>query len=173
MMNKSQEFETIYQTHIKALYGYFALCFSRDQAADCAQQLFEKLWRYMNRADYHPPENWKAWLFAVAVNEKNDLLRTTKRRLQTVSWSGEEGEADREPTAPMPDMVENEAVRQAFKALSQEERELLLLRANGFTGEEISALIGLNASTLRGRMATAKKRFAETLQENGVNIVKE
>ena len=61
------------------------------------------------------------------------------------------------------------AVRQAMAGLAREDRELLILKSIGFNSREIGSIQGLPDSTVRSRMALARKYFAEALERNGVD----
>lgn len=159
-------FDSVYALCFKKVYAYFAAAFGTQLAEDLAQQVFVKLWRYLSKEDAVEPDNWQAWIFRLAVNEKNDFLRKKQRTAPTSEYNDalENMQFDRRDADE-----EAIAVRQAFARLTQEERELLTLKSIGFTSAEIGSLWGTSDSTIRSRLAAAKKQFREKLLENGVN----
>lgn len=160
-----KRFDRLYRLYVSKVYAYFTACFGTDAAEDLTQQVFLKLWKSLNRSDFIQPDNWQAWIFRVAVNEKNDFLRS--RRSQGVSCEYDDALRD----CMVDGREENEqsmAVRHAFAGLEKEERDLLYLKHCGLTSREIGSLMQLPDSTVRGRLQAAKKAFRKKLKENGV-----
>lgn len=159
-------FDSVYSLCFRKVYAYFSAAFGPLLAEDLSQQVFVKLWRYLSKEDAVEPDNWQAWIFRLAINEKNDYLRKKQRTASTSEYNDalENMQLDRRDADE-----ESIAVRQAFACLAQEERELLTLKSIGFTSAEIGALWGISDSTIRSRLSAAKKRFRENLMENGVN----
>ena len=56
-------------------------------------------------------------------------------------------------------------VKEAFARLSDDEREILSLKAAGFSSEEIGELLGITASGARSRLQRAKKNFLHNLDK--------
>ena len=165
MTGARQEFDRVFGLYFKNVYAYFSLCFSPDTAEDCTQQVFLNVWRALAAPSARKPDNWKAWIFRLAVNVKNDFLRKkyTMPRMDAL-----EEESLREYAEP--DMARQVAVEQSFSQLTVAERELLLLKSNGFTSAEIGELLNLSASTVRSRLSAARGRLKKYLAENGVIV---
>ena len=127
----------------------------RDRAEDLAQETFA-------RAVAAPPNNPRPWLFAVALNlVREDGRRSVRqgRRLQLLK-------AESELAAPSPeDELEasdrKSAVRAALAELNERDREALLLKAEGFSYEEIAATLGLAPGAIGTTLARARKRLVE------------
>lgn len=127
----------------------------RDRAEDLAQETFA-------RAVAAPPNNPRPWLFAVALNlVREDGRRSVRqgRRLQLLK-------AESEQSAPSPeDELEvndrKSAVRAALAELNERDREALLLKAEGFSYEEIAATLGLARGAIGTTLARARKRLVE------------
>ena len=120
-----------------------------------------KLWAYLESRPGQEPENWKAWLFRVAVNEKNDFLRKKQRTGIAVDLEEAEALPSRRDSSGVEEKM---AVRQAMAGLAREDRELLILKSIGFNSREIGSIQGLPDSTVRSRIALARKHFAEALE---------
>lgn len=159
-------FDSVYGLYFRKVYAYFSAAFGASQAEDLAQQVFLKLWRYLSKGDAVEPDHWQAWIFRVAVNEKNDYLRKRQRTAPQSEYNDalENMQVDRRESD-----IETIAVKQAFARLLPEERELLTLKSVGFSSVEIGELYELSDSTVRSRLAVAKKNFRMKLLENGVN----
>ena len=159
-------FSGLTQAYLRQVGQYFNACFPREAAEDLTQQVFLKLWAYLESRPGQEPENWKAWLFRVAVNEKNDFLRKKQRTGIAVDLEEAEALPSRRDSS---DVEEKMAVRQAMAGLAREDRELLILKSIGFNSREIGSIQGLPDSTVRSRIALARIHFAEALERKGVD----
>lgn len=127
----------------------------RDRAEDLAQETFA-------RAVEAPPTNPRPWLFAVALNlVREDGRRSVRqgRRLQLLRAEGPD-------SAPGPDdqfdrEEGRDAVRRALGALTERDREALLLKAEGFNYEEIAATLGMSRGAIGTTLARARRRLVE------------
>jgi RNA polymerase sigma-70 factor (ECF subfamily) len=127
----------------------------RDRAEDIAQETFA-------RAVAAPPDNPRPWLFAVALNLiREDGRRFVRqgRRLQLLkaespaSAQGPEEEFDRTERI--------QAVRAALDQLTERDREVLLLKAEGFNYDEIATTLGLARGAIGTTLARARRRLVE------------
>jgi RNA polymerase sigma-70 factor (ECF subfamily) len=131
----------------------------RDRAEDLAQEVFA-------RALVSPPDNPRPWLFAVALNlVRDDGRRAVRqgRRLQLLKGESEQ-------VAPAADEAyehtRNTAlVRAALEELREVDREVLLLKAEGFDYDEIAATTGLAKGAIGTTLARARKRLVEAYRE--------
>ena len=127
----------------------------RDRAEDLAQEVFA-------RALTAPPENPRPWLFAVALNlVRDDGRRAVRqgRRLQLLK-----GETEATADAPDDHYEHNEKVRTVRAALDQlreVDREVLLLKAEGFDYDEIAAATGLARGAIGTTLSRARRRLVE------------
>lgn len=126
----------------------------RDRAEELAQETFA-------RAVQSPPDNPRPWLFAVALNLVREDARRNERQGRRLTLL----KAD-ETTSPAPDAVferrERQArVREALDQLSARDREALLLKAEGFSYEEIAEALGLARGAIGTTLARARKRLVE------------
>jgi RNA polymerase sigma-70 factor (ECF subfamily) len=131
----------------------------RDKAEDFAQEVFA-------RALAAPPDNPRPWLFAVALNlVRDDGRRTVRqgRRLQLLKAEGPSA-------APGPEHDyererQRELVRAALDDLNERDREVLLLKAEGFNYDEIAATTGLAKGAIGTTLARARRRLVEVFRE--------
>src|SRR5690606_1171629 len=80
------------------------------------------------------PDNPRAWLFTVAANLARDETRLVVRRKKHLALLKTEATADPPRVDPVADMEAEEraeSVRRALEALSERDREVLLLRDAG------------------------------------------
>ncbi|NLX70570.1 MAG: RNA polymerase sigma factor [Clostridiales bacterium] len=166
-MDKNDLFNQVFDMYFDKVYSYFAICFNRNIADDLAQQTFFNVWKYMKRNIFFEPDSWKAWIFRIAVNVKNDFLRNNRNQITTFEYSELQ---DTELKHPEHDIVDIVSVKHALDKLTLTDKELLLLKNNGLSSNEIGEMLNIPASTVRSRLAAAKKRFKKALHECGVII---
>ncbi len=127
----------------------------RDRSEDIAQEVFA-------RALAAPPDNPRPWLFAVALNlVRDDGRREVRqgRRLQLLK-------AETAAAAPAPDhelerREQAARVERALATLRDIDREVLLLKAEGFDYDEIAATTGLAKGAIGTTIARARRRLVE------------
>lgn len=105
-----------------------------------------------------PPDNWQAWIFRIAVNLKNDFLREKYKNADLKSCAENKLLLQEEE-----ELSKNFDVKEAFAMLTDDEREILSLKASGFSSDEIGELLGVTASGARSRLQRAKKNFLHNL----------
>jgi RNA polymerase sigma-70 factor (ECF subfamily) len=131
----------------------------RDRAEDIAQETFA-------RAVEAPPRNPRPWLFAVALNlVREDARKALRqgRRLQLLK-------NELEPAAPPPDEAVERGdraarVRAALEQLNERDREALLLKAEGFSYDEIAETLGLAKGAIGTTLARARRRLVEAYHD--------
>ncbi len=127
----------------------------RDRAEDIAQEVFA-------RAAAARPRNPRPWLFAVALNLVREEGRTAARRGRLLELYRAEGPSH---TAPPDAGLEREEratrVRAALDTLTGRDREALLLKAEGFSYDEIARALGLARGAIGTTLARARKRLVE------------
>jgi RNA polymerase sigma-70 factor (ECF subfamily) len=151
------------QYHESLLRMLYRRTGDRDRAEDIAQEVF-------TRALAAPPDNPRPWLFAVALNlVRDDGRRAVRqgRRLQLLK-------AELPGSAPAPDdeLDRNEKsarVRKALAELRDIDREVLLLKAEGFDYDEIAATTGLAKGAIGTTIARARRRLVEAYRAEEKN----
>lgn len=171
-MSRRSLFETLYTQHHGAVYAYFTACFDRESAEDLTQQTFLQLWRFLLNPGIQTPENWRAWIFRVAVNQKNDYLRLKYRRpISTWIEAIAPSQAPESMGASPDEATElHLAMDTALTALEEGTRDLILLQAAGLNSMELGTLFDLSPSTIRGRLSAARQKLRVLLEENGVKL---
>jgi RNA polymerase sigma-70 factor (ECF subfamily) len=127
----------------------------RDRAEELTQEVFA-------RAVAAPPRNPRPWLFAVALNlVREEGRRATRqgRRLELYR-----GEQPTETEGPDEEMLRDERlaqVRAALNTLTERDREVLLLQAEGLNYDEIAQSTGLARGAIGTTLARARRRLVE------------
>ena len=133
-----------------------------ERARDLAQEAFV-------RALQHEPKRPRAWLFQVAANLARDEARTViRRRKHLVLLKGEaevqEEERVRDPAAELSEQEQWGRVREALHALSEKDRDVLLLWDAGQSYTEIAKQTGLAVGAVGTTLARARRRLAEAYE---------
>ena len=137
---------------------------SHDDAQDAAQDAFLKCWRARNSL----PEvrNLQAWIYRVALNAAKDLQRNSwRRRVRPLGGAPLRDPAcGNSPVAAYQDQEDQERLHRALLDLRPEEKEVFLLRQNGFlTYEEIAVMRKVPVGTVKTQMRAAVTKLRQAL----------
>jgi len=133
-----------------------------ERAQELAQEVFVRALR-------EHPERPRPWLFTVAANLARDEARGAIRRkahLTLLRTETEERQENQEGAAET--MLQEETtgrVREALEALSERDREVLLLWSGGLSYGEIATETGLSPRAIGTTLARARKRLAAEYDE--------
>jgi len=158
------DFEDLFHRLYPSLYRYLhRLTGDPDVADDIAQESFVRLLRQNLSEDEVRP-----WLFTVGMNLVRDHARKTERRHRLL-----EGSPRAVGSLPPPDegierAEEIDSVRRALDRLPPRDRQLLLMREEGFKYDEIAKVVGVAPGSVGTLIARALKRFVETYQAREV-----
>lgn len=136
-----------------------------DAAADVAQEAFVRL---VERDVQGAPHELRAWLFKVATHRIRDRYRTRENRRRLL-----EEHPVLPGAAPDPDHETERAdrvtrVRRILDGLADRDRELLLMREEGFSYKEMADAVGVAPGSVGTLLARALSRFAHALREEGI-----
>jgi RNA polymerase sigma-70 factor (ECF subfamily) len=152
------DWAAVYQEVYPGLVRYLhSKVWDADRAAELAQEVFV-------RALAARPDNPRAWLFTVAANIASDETRHVLRRRKHLALLKLEAAAEPprvDPVAAMQREERAEAVRRALDALSERDREVLLLRDAGLSYPEIAERTGLAVGAVGTTLSRARKRLVE------------
>jgi RNA polymerase sigma-70 factor (ECF subfamily) len=150
-------YRTTYQELVRFLHRKV---WDVDRARDLAQEVFV-------RALKHEPQEPRAWVFKVALNLARDEARTVLRRKKHLALLRNETH-DREPyPGPEEQMAVEERwsqLRKALDAVSDKDREILLLWDAGLSYREIAEVTDLAIGAVGTTLARARRRLVEAHQ---------
>lgn len=159
-----EQFSEQFDAQFHRLFGYLdKLSGDPDLAADLAQEAFVRLYR---RGEL--PETPAAWLITVATNLLRNARASRRRRRRLLTlWRGEGTHSD---PPPSPEQSASGAdlrrqVRVALNQLPERDGHILLLRAQGYSYEEIARALALNPSSIGVLLARAKRAFRHAYEE--------
>lgn len=146
-----------------------------EDAADLTQEAFLNAWRGLAR--FQGQASFSTWLYRLTSNACIDFLRREKRRsalsltLEPDEEESRQAEVSDERWSPeaLLDRQESlQAVRRALGQLSDEHREVLLLRElEGLSYREIAQALGLEEGTVKSRIARARLALRDFLLQSG------
>jgi len=151
------DFDALFASLYPSLFRYLQrLTGDADAAEDIAQEAFVRL-----LTQDLPEKEARPWLFAVGTNLVRDRARKQERRhrlLQAVPVLP--SAAGPRPDEAIERKEEVELVRSALARLAPRDQQLLLMREEGFSYEEMARAIGVAPSSIGTLIARALKRFA-------------
>ena len=134
----------------------------RDWAEEVAQETFVRALRQDTLT------NERAWLFAVATNLVRDEARKDARRRRHLELLREEAKAESivEPEPTDLERAEERALaRKAIDALTERDREALLMREEGLDYNEIAEALELSVASVGTTLSRARRRLVEAYEE--------
>ena len=139
-------------------------------ASDISQETFVRLHRRGTM-----PDDLRAWLVSVALNQARDEQRRSSRRLRLLRRrTPEEHMGDAAPS-PEEDVLSAERrmlVRRALEMLPPRDRALLLLREEGYSYRELAValeMVEASVGTMLARAKVAFRRAYESMQHSPPN----
>jgi RNA polymerase sigma-70 factor (ECF subfamily) len=157
-------FVEVFRENFRNLYRYLdRLSGDAQLAADLAQEAFVRL----HQRGFMPNEP-RAWLVTVAMNLYRNArtAHTRRRRLLTVFRNDAGPAAAAAPDAQTLQDELRRKVRSTIDQMPERERQLLLLRAEGYSYRDIAAALELNEASIGTLLARAKRQFRD-LYEGG------
>lgn len=151
------------------LYGY-AMVLSRDrtEAEDLVQETCVRAVQAVE--SLRPDSNVKSWLFTILRNIWLNQLRQRRAAPKMVELDVDESTAEtavepsKDPHALYVSKVERELVREAIQQLSQEFREIIVLREYGeLSYQEIASVLGCPVGTVMSRLGRARTKLRSLL----------
>jgi len=157
-------FERLYRLHAGRVY---ALCLrlAADPvvARELTQDTFVKAWEALPR--FRADASLTTWLHRIAVNALLERRRGEKRRSARVSLADDEDAAEMiVGVVAAPDVATAIDLERAVGALPPGVRRAFVLHdVEGYTHEEIAAMTGLAAGTLRAQLHRARQLLMRAL----------
>ena len=164
--------EALFRRHADGILRFAArMTGNRHEAEEICQDAFVKM---IDHADqYDGRAAFGSWLLSIAANTCRDHLR--RRARATLLPLEAAGAVESTGPSVVTTLVENEtraAVKQALAALSEEQREALVLaRYHGLPYEKIAETLGISEGAVKTRIFRAmeilKARFAPGMSDGG------
>jgi RNA polymerase sigma factor (sigma-70 family) len=153
--------DALFRTQVPRLFRYLdRLSGDPELARDLVQDTFVRLFRRGRL-----PDQPEGWLITVATNLWRNARSTGARRVKLLGVAQEAGILT--TTVELPDRrveaaEERTRVRIAIERLTERDRQLLLLMAEGYSYREIAAALDLRESSVGTLLARAKQAFRDS-----------
>ena len=144
----------------------------RNDVEDIAQQVFAKVYFSIKNFDFR--SSLITWIYKITVNECFDYLRKKKVRKLTYESDMSEDEVRRvENSEPPKDrqrpadttLANRDYVLKLLSKVSPEERNLLMLKeVEGYSVEELAAMLSMNENTIKVKLFRARQKLVKASQ---------
>jgi len=153
---KSDDFQAVYRELYPSLSRYVhRFTGDTDAAADIVQDSFLRLLEH----DL-PRDEVRPWIFVVATNLARDRVRKKERRRRLLVANQERTVAAKSPLEDLERAERIEMVRKALERLPERDRQMLLMREEGFRYTEIAEAVGVRSTSVGALVARALKKFS-------------
>ena len=173
---RSERFNALMESTYRKVYNMaFRLAGNKSDAEDLTQEAYFRAYRSFD--DYEGDKPFENWIFRIVTRLFLDLLRSRRRRVQTVSYDAPlpTGGDDTvhfdvaDPTAasdqPLMSATLSEDLQNVLATLSEEQRTLVLLAdVEGLPYKEISEIMGKPVGTIRSRLHRTHKLIRQKLE---------
>ena len=157
-----EEWGELYRTVLPDLVRFLhRKVWDMERAKDLAQDTFVRALR-------ERPDRPRAWLFAVAANLARDEARGAIRRKRHLTLLKTEAEGSVVTSGPSEELERSEreaVVRRALEALSERDREALLLWDAGLDYGEIAGTLEISPGSVGTTLARARERLVKAHRE--------
>jgi RNA polymerase sigma-70 factor (ECF subfamily) len=157
VVDPQTRFDSLYRQHSGTVKRYVLRRFDAQWADDVVADVFVVCWRRLEDV----PDDPLPWLLAVARH----VLANRRRRDARQGALARVLRFERPPAGNAPgDLKPGTEVWRALAALSERDRELLLLVAwEGLSTAGAARVLGVRANTCSARLSRARRRFARAL----------
>lgn len=159
------DFDALYDAVFPALFRYLTrLTGDADAAEDVAQEAFVRL---LEREVDGPLPALRVWLFRTGTHLVRDRWRVSTNRQRLLEIHPVTPSAAPDPERELERDEEVHRVRQALDELDERDKELLLMREEGFSYREMADAVGVQASSIGTLLARAQRRFETVMSPQG------
>ncbi len=153
-------FEGLFSTHFDHVYRIVhRMSGDADLACDLVQDAFVRLYRRGSM-----PNVPSAWLVTVALNLYRNASSTRRRRQRLLTMERAQrahSDATAAPDRALLAAATQQDVRRALKVLPERERQMLLMRAEGYSYREIAVALDVHEASVGTLLARAVRLFRE------------
>lgn len=158
-------FGALYDRHVDRVFAYaMRRLRDRDLAADATANAFSKALASLDRFDPDGDSAFARWLMTIARNAVVDVVRERRGTvaLDMDALARQRAAAGADPARRLPP-DDRRSVEAAIDALGSPQREIVVLRLQGWTGPEIAELLGMTHGAVRAAQHRAYGRLRESL----------
>lgn len=159
-----QAFATLYDRYVQPIY-WFALRRTGDRtlAEDITSATFEKALRHLRKYGWKG-SSYLAWLYRLAYQQ---MIQYHRRNHRFVSLPPEQSE-DIDVERQVQSNIQQQALIQAYRCLSDDDQELIALRFfDRLSGEDVAEILDCSPQNVYVRTYRALKRLRRELEAIG------
>ena len=155
-------FETLYRTHVAAVYGLCKRLLTKQaDAEEVCQEVFIKAWRHIEQ--FNMRAQFSTWLYRIASNEAIGRLKQESRWQQSTSFD-EEHVHDEPPVSHL-NAEQSLVLEGAIAQLPDRARAVLILfDVLGYSHDEIASVSGIAPGTSRAHLHSARAKLKGQLR---------
>lgn len=165
----AQAFGALYEEFLDPIYRYVYFKVSgREDAEDLTERVFLKVWEKLGTFTPQGPDGqgFSAWLHRTAHNTVIDHYRKSKDEVPLSEPGRQVSELALDPEETVADHLEIQEVRRAIGELSEDERQVILLRfVEGLPHKETAEILGQSEVGSRVLQHRALKKLRQVLRE--------
>lgn len=155
------DFDTLFDEAYPPLVRYCQrLTGDSDVAEDVAQEAMVRL--FANEVD-GPLPAVRAWLFKTATHLIRDRYKVEENRRRLLQENPVTPSVIEGPERSFDRKADQALARRALEQLPERDREMLVLRYEGFSYKEIADMVNVAATSVGTLLARAERRFVEAL----------
>jgi RNA polymerase sigma-70 factor (ECF subfamily) len=159
---EAEEFRVLYTAHYAAVLRYAWRRAGAEAAPDIASEVFTAVWQRLDRVPKGQP---LPWLYAIARNVVAAHHRARERAEQLHAQSALTQVSSTRDVGIQ--VAEQNAVRQGWAALNENDRELLaLIGWEGLSISQAAAALGCSPATCSVRLHRARARLRRRLAQH-------
>ncbi len=166
-LGEKEAFGKLYEIYLDRLYRYiyFRTGNNRELSEDLVQSVFVKAWEKLDTFGKSLPAgrqgSFQAWLYTIARNTLIDHIRGARQQVALDENLADEKESVEEKVT---DAVAIEQVMQKLQVLSDEQREIILLRfVEDLSYKEIAAITEKKEDAIRALQYRALKQLRKNV----------
>ncbi len=157
-------FETVYTTYYRELYGFaLSLQLTQAEAEDLVQEVFSRFYKEMRKQVQF--ENPRAWLYKVLLN-----LSASQYKMKILHQQYADRQIDEsEDEYCEPDFIQMERQEIVFSvvdSLEKKDRMLLTLYHNGLSYSEIAEVMKMNPASVGKTLVRAIEKLKKKMKLN-------
>lgn len=156
-----ESFARFYRAKFRLMLGLSLKYLPLEDAEENVQDAFFRAYRGL--PEFRGTATLSSWLYKITVNAALDKLRAMSRRQEMLSDTPVEEldyiEGDGSPYTRYAVRERYERTIRAMQQLPLEQREVVKLKAEEFTFEEIAEMLGIPLSTAKTRFYTAVEKL--------------
>ena len=150
------DFETAFRLHYRRVARVIVRVIQDPaRAEEIAVDVFWKLWRHPSAQGPH----CAGWLYRSAVRAAVDELRTRTRREKYERWFGFGGTSSEDPERSREIGEKRTRIRTVLAALRSQDAQLVALRAEGLSYEELADALHLKPTSIGTLLRRAQDAF--------------